>query len=89
MRLFIVYLWNYIRVLLYGKLFKKEVGGSTPPVKKPSNKLLDTKPYLTYRSNSVGLSNTPSHKKRIKNRNNRKRRHKKWELWSSQEGMGA
>ena len=82
MRLFIVYLWNYIRVLLYGKLFKKEVGGSTPPVEKPlnkklSNKLLGTKSYLTYRSNSVGLSNTPSHKKRIKNRNNRKRRHKK------------
>ena len=73
MRLFIVYLWNYIRVLLYGKLFKKEVGGSTPPVEKPLNK----PPYLTYRSNSVGLSNTPSHKKRIKNRSNRKRRHKK------------
>ena len=76
MRLFIVYLWNYIRVLLYGKLFKKEVGGSTPPVEKPlnkklSNKLLGTKSYLTYRSNSV-----PKHKTRIKNRNNRKRKSK-------------
>ena len=73
MRLFIVYLWNYIRVLLYGKLFKKKcvIEHST---KNTSNKT----PYLTYRSNSVrGLSNTPSHKKRIKNRNNRKRRHKK------------
>ena len=71
MRLFIVYLWNYIRVLLYGKLFKKKcvIERFT---KKPSNKT----PYLTYRSSS-GLSNTPSHKKRIKNRNNRKRRHKK------------
>lgn len=76
MRLFIVYLWNYIRVLLYGKLFKKEVGKDTynkPFNKNPSNKT----PHLTYRSNSVGLSSTPSHKKRIKNRNNRKRRHKK------------
>ena len=71
MRLFIVYLWNYIRVLLYGKLFKKK-RVIERPTKKPSNK----SPYLTYRSNS-GLSNTPSHKKRIKNRNNRKRRHKK------------
>lgn len=71
MRLFIVYLWNYIRVLLYGKLFKKDVGKDT------HNKPLSKKPYLTYRSSSVGLSNTPSHKKRIKNRNNRKRRHKK------------
>ena len=71
MRLFIVYLWNYIRVLLYGKLFKKKVGKDT------HNKPLNKKPYLTYRSNSVRLSNTPSHKKRIKNRNNRKRRHKK------------
>ena len=77
MRLFIVYLWNYIRVLLYGKLFKKKVGKDTH--NKPLNKKLANKPpYLTYRSNSVsGLSNTPSHKKRIKNRNNRKRRHKK------------
>ena len=66
MRLFIVYLWNYIRVLLYGKLFKKKADKYIP------NKPLDTKPYLTYRSSSV-----PSHKKRIKNRNNRKRRHKK------------
>ena len=75
MRLFIVYLWNYIRVLLYGKLFKKKVGKGT--YNKPLNKKLANKPpYLTYRSNS-GLSNTPSHKKRIKNRNNRKRRHKK------------
>ena len=75
MRLFIVYLWNYIRVLLYGKLFKKDVGKDTH--NKPLNKKLANKPpYLTYRSNS-GLSNTPSHKKRIKNRNNRKRRHKK------------
>ena len=74
MRLFIVYLWNYIRVLLYGKLFKKKGNIELHPTKKPSNK----PPYLTYRSNSVsGLSNTPSHKKRIKNRNNRKRRHKK------------
>ena len=73
MRLFIVYLWNYIRVLLYGKLFKKKVGGLTSPVENPLNKT----PYLTYRSNSVGLSSTPSHKKRIKNRNNRKRRRKK------------
>ena len=72
MRLFIVYLWNYIRVLLYGKLFKKKGNIELHPTKKPSNK----PPYLTYRSNS-GLSNTPSHKKRIKNRNNRKRRHKK------------
>ena len=73
MRLFIVYLWNYIRVLLYGKLFKKK-RVIERPTKKPSNK----SPYLTCRSNSVsGLSNTPSHKKRIKNRNNRKRRHKK------------
>ena len=72
MRLFIVYLWNYIRVLLYGKLFKKK-RVIERPTKKPSNK----PPYLTYRSNSVGLSNTPSHKKRVKNRNNRKRRHKK------------
>ena len=72
MRLFIVYLWNYIRVLLYGKLFKKKVDKHIP------SKPLDTNPYLTYRSNSVsGLSNIPSHKKRIKNRNNRKRRHKK------------
>ena len=72
MRLFIVYLWNYIRVLLYGKLFKKKVGKDT------HNKPLNKTPYLTYRSNSVSsLSNTPSHKKRIKNRNNRKRRHKK------------
>lgn len=80
MRLFIVYLWNYIRVLLCGKLFKKKVGKDT------HNKLLNKeysnntpsnkKPYLTYRSN-IGLSSTPSHKKRIKNRNNRKRRHKK------------
>lgn len=79
MRLFIVYLWNYIRVLLYGKLFKKKVDDvKTPHVEKPLNKKLANKPpYLTYRSNSVGLSNTPSHKKRIKNRNNRKRRHKK------------
>ena len=68
MRLFIVYLWNYIRVLLYGKLFKKERIVELPT----------KKPYLTYRSNSVsGLSNTPSHKERIKNRNNRKRSHKK------------
>ena len=73
MRLFIVYLWNYIRVLLYGKLFKKKVDAvKTHPIKNLSNKL----PYLTYWS-SIGLSNTPSHKKRIKNRNNRKRRHKK------------
>ena len=73
MRLFIVYLWNYIRVLLYGKLFKKK-RVIERPTKKPSNK----PPYLTYRSNSVsGLSNIPSHKKRIKNRNNRKLRHKK------------
>ena len=75
MRLFIVYLWNYIRVLLYGKLFKNEVGKDThnkPLNENHSNKL----PYLTYWS-SIGLSNTPSHKKRIKNRNNRKRRHKK------------
>lgn len=72
MRLFIVYLWNYIRVLLYGKLFKKKVGKDIP------NKLLNKTAYLTYRSNSVsGLSSTPSHKKRIKNRNNRKRRCKK------------
>ena len=70
MRLFIVYLWNYIRVLLYGKLFKKKVDKYIP------NKPLDTKPYLTYRS-GIGLSNTPSHEKRIKNRNNRKLRHKK------------
>ena len=77
MRLFIVYLWNYIRVLLYGKLFKKKVGKDTH--NKPLNKKLANKPpYLTYRSNSVsGLSNTLTHKKRIKNRNNRKRRHKK------------
>ena len=76
MRLFIVYLWNYIRVLLYGKLFKKRVGKDTH--NKPLNEVTSNKsPYLTYRSNSVGLSNTPSHKKRIKNRNNRKRRHKK------------
>ena len=77
MRLFIVYLWNYIRVLLYGKLFKKKVGKDAH--NKPLNKKLANKtPYLTYRSNSVSsLSNTPSHKKRIKNRNNRKRRHKK------------
>ena len=73
MRLFIVYLWNYIRVLLYGKLFKKKVGNiELHPTKEALNKI----PYLTYRSSS-GLSNTPSHKKRIKNRNNRKRRHKK------------
>ena len=78
MRLFIVYLWNYIRVLLYGKLFKKKVNIVKPPVEKPLSKNPSNKtPYLTYRSNSVGLSNTPSHKKRIKNRNNRKRRHKK------------
>lgn len=69
MRLFIVYLWNYIRVLLYGKLFKKKVRFVKSQPSKTS--------YLTYRSNSVGLSNTPSHKKRIKNRNNRKRRRKK------------
>ena len=76
MRLFIVYLWNYIRVLLYGKLFKKK-RVIERPTKKPLNKKLANKPpYLTYRSNS-GLSNTPSHKKRIKNRNNRKHRHKK------------
>lgn len=76
MRLFIVYLWNYIRVLLYGKLFKKKVSKDTH--NKPLNKAPSSKtPYLTYRNNSVGLSNTPSHKKRIKNRNNRKRRHKK------------
>ena len=75
MRLFIVYLWNYIRVLLYGKLFKKKVGKDAH--NKPLNKKLANKPpYLTYRSNS-GLSNTLTHKKRIKNRNNRKRRHKK------------
>ena len=81
MRLFIVYLWNYLRVLLCGKLFKNTVGKGThnKPLNKeysnntPSNKI----PHLTYRSNSVGLSSTPSHKKRIKNRNNRKRRHKK------------
>ena len=74
MRLFIVYLWNYIRVLLYGKLFKKKGNIELHPTKEALNKT----PYLTYRSNSVsGLSNTPSHKKRIKNRNNRKRRHKK------------
>ena len=77
MRLFIVYLWNYIRVLLYGKLFKKKciIERFT---KKPSNKKLANKPpYLTYRSSSVsGLSNTPSHKKRIKNRNKRKRKSK-------------
>ena len=72
MRLFIVYLWNYIRVLLYGKLFKKKGNIELHPTKEALNKT----PYLTYRSNS-GLSNTPSHKKRIKNRNNRKRRHKK------------
>ena len=78
MRLFIVYLWNYIRVLLYGKLFKKKGNIELHPTKEPLNKKLANKPpYLTYRSNSVGLSNTPSHKKRIKNRNNRKRRHKK------------
>lgn len=84
MRLFIVYLWNYIRVLLYGKLFKKKVRGLTPPVENPLNKECSNNtpynksPYLTYKSNNVGgLSNTPSHKKRIKNRNNRKRRHKK------------
>ena len=76
MRLFIVYLWNYIRVLLYGKLFKKKVGKDNH--NKPLNKNTSNKtPYLTYRSSSVVLSNTPSHKKRIKNRNNRKRRHKK------------
>ena len=73
MRLFIVYLWNYIRVLLYGKLFKKKGNIELHPTKEALNKT----PYLTYRSNSVGLSNTPSHKKRVKNRNNRKRRHKK------------
>ena len=83
MRLFIVYLWNYIRVLLYGKLFKKKVNIVKPPVEKPLNKEYSNNtpsnkiPYLTYRTNSVGLSSTPSHKKRIKNRNNRKRRHKK------------
>ena len=77
MRLFIVYLWNYIRVLLYGKLFKKK-GVIECSTKNPSNKTSPSKEtYLTYRSNSVGLSSTPSHKKRIKNRNNRKRRHKK------------
>ena len=68
MRLFILYLWNYIRVLLYGKLFKKKGNIELHPTKEALSK----KPYLTYRSNSV-----PSHKKRIKNRNNRKRRHKK------------
>ena len=73
MRLFIVYLWNYIRVLLYGKLFKKKGNIELHSTKEALSK----KPHLTYRSNSVGLSNTPSHKKRIKNRNNRKRRHKK------------
>ena len=76
MRLFIVYLWNYIHVLLYGKLFKKKVGKDTHN-KSLNKKLANKSPYLTYRSSSVGLSNTPSHKKRIKNRNNRKRRHKK------------
>ena len=70
MRLFIVYLWNYIRVLLYGKLFKKKVRFVKSQPSKTS--------HLTYRSNSVGgLLSIPSHKKRIKNRNNRKRRHKK------------
>lgn len=64
MRLFIVYLWNYIRVLLYGKLFKKKVRFVESQPSKTS--------HLTYRSNCV-----PSYKKRIKNRNNRKRRHKK------------
>lgn len=52
----------------------REGSGNLPPIEKPLNKT----PYLTYRSSSVGgLSNIPSHKKRIKNRNNRKRRHKK------------
>lgn len=80
MRLFIVYLWNYIRVLLYGKLFKKKGGvKKVKPYDKSSNKISPSKEaYLTYRSNSVGdLPSIPSHKKRIKNRNNRKRRHKK------------
>ena len=83
MRLFIVYLWSYIRVLLYGKLFKKK-RVSKHPTKNPlskgcsNNTPSDKNPYLTYSGNNAGgLSNTPSHKKRIKNRNNRKRRHKK------------
>ena len=82
MRLFIVYLWSYIRVLLYGKLFKKKCV-SERPTKNPLNKECtnntpsNKSPYLTYKRNNVGdLSNTPSHKKRIKNRNNRKRRRK-------------
>ena len=49
MRLFIVYLWNYIRVLLYGKLFKKKGNIELHPTKEALNKT----PYLTYRSSSV------------------------------------
>lgn len=75
MRLLIEWLWNYIRVLLYGKLFKKKgikkVKLHNTPSDKPSP---NKKPYQTYRNSNVSV---PSHKTRVKNRRNRKRRHKK------------
>jgi len=75
MRLLIEWLWNYIRVLLYGKLFKKKDVKKVEPYNIPSNIPSPSKEvYLTYRNTNASV---PKHKKRIKNRNNRKRRHKK------------
>lgn len=71
MRLFIEWLWNYIRVLLYGKLFKKKDVKKVEPYNIPSP---SKEVYLTYRNTNASV---PKHKTRIKNRHNRKRRHKK------------
>ena len=75
MRLFIEWLWNYIHTLLYGKLFKKKVVKKVKPYNTPSNKPSPSKEaYLTYRNTNASV---PKHKTRVKNRRNRKRRHKK------------
>lgn len=75
MRLFIEWLWNYIHTLLYGKLFKKKGVKKVKPYNKPSNTPSPSKEvYLTYRNTNASV---PNHKTRIKNRRNRKRRHKK------------
>lgn len=75
MRLLIEWLWNYIRVLLYGKLFKEKVVKKVRLYNKPSDTPSPSKEvYLTYKDTNASV---PKHNTRIKNRRNRKRRHKK------------
>lgn len=82
MRLLIEWLWNYIHTLLYGKLFKKKgvkkvVRKSYGFTKEKAAKIsINTRnAYMNaYRNTNASV---PNHKTRVKNRHNRKRRHKK------------